>query len=89
MAEALANRIHFGLRLRDGNIGSQTRGNLEEMSLVDAVRISLKRYPYFGIWFCGEPRRYNADDRVGQRVEIYGAGEDLGIGAEVGSPEIF
>jgi transposase len=55
----------------------------------DLVRISLKRYPYFGIWFCGEPRRYNADDRVGQRVEIYGAGEDLGIGAEVGSPEIF
>ena len=77
------------MRLQIRNTRSQTRGDLQEMALVDAVRISLQRYPHFGVWVCGEPRWYNADDRVGRRVEIDGAGEDLGIGAEVGSPEIF
>ena len=89
VAEALADRKHFGLRLREGNTRSQTRGSLEEMALVDAVRISLKRYPHLGVWFCGESRRYNADDRVRHGIEVYGAAEDLRIGAKVGSPEIF
>ena len=84
-----ADPSHFSLCLRDGNTRSQARGDLEEMAVVDAVRIRLQRYPHFGVWFCGEPRWYNADDLVGQGVEVYGVGEDLGIGVEVGSPEIF
>ena len=92
LLEAAGNRVHLRLRLRPRDSRLQPRENLEPPAATLRQTLSGvahdERDPGVGaIAHTSESRRHDADDGVGSRVEYERLADDLGISAELPTPE--